>query len=78
MLGEHAYEVREDGLHERTTVNETLANWPGIKGVVETKTFAFIEMRSGSLHIIPKHSFSSAVQGRDFISEVRRRATSDA
>jgi hypothetical protein len=78
VLGEHIYEVREDGLYERTSVNETMANWPGVKGVVESKTFAFIEMRSGSFHIIPRHAFSSAEHWSGFTSEIRRRATNGA
>jgi hypothetical protein len=76
VLGDHDYVLKEDGLHEKTSVNETLAKWSGIEGVQETRGFTFIEMRSGSFHIIPRRSFRSAEHAAAFIAEVRRRATS--
>jgi YcxB-like protein len=78
VLGEHAYAVTAGGLTEKTVVNETLARWNGIKGVRKTRAFAFIEMRSGSFHIIPRRSFRSPDHEANFLSELQRHATSDS
>jgi hypothetical protein len=78
VLGEHDYAFTADGLTERTAVNETLARWSGIKGGHKTRAFAFIEMRSGSFHIIPRRSFRSPDHEANFLSELQRRAKSDA
>jgi hypothetical protein len=78
VLGVHDYVLTDEGLHERTAVNETLAKWNGIKEVRNAKRFAFIEMRSGAFHIIPLHAFESSEHAAGFLSEVRRRAGNDA
>ena len=78
VLGEHDYALTANGLTESTAVNETLARWSGVKGVQKTRAFAFIEMRSGSFHIIPRCSFSSPEHEATFLSEVQRYATSNA
>lgn len=77
ILGEHRYEVRADGLYEKTPVNETLAAWSGIKGVTEAGGFAFIELRSGTFHIIPRHAFHDDDQRQRFLAEIRQRVGPD-
>jgi hypothetical protein len=74
VLGAHDYVLANDGLQEKTAVNATLSAWSAIGGVAETRNFAFIEMRSGSFHILPRHSFGTAAQAAEFLDEVRRRA----
>lgn len=78
VLGEHEYALTADGLTERTAVNETLARWSGIRGANKTRAFAFIEMRSGSFHIIPRRCFRSPAHEAEFLSELQRGATSSA
>ena len=78
VLGEHDYVLTESGLHEKTLVNETLATWSGIERVDRTRTFAFIVMRNGAFHIIPRRSFTSLEHEAGFLSEIERRASSGA
>ena len=78
ILGDHEYAIADLGLQERTSVNETLAKWNGIKGVQQLGRFAFIELVSGSFHVIPRASFKSSQEEASFLSEVQRRAQSDA
>lgn len=75
ILGDHEYEITDEGLRERTSVNETLVRWKGIKSVVRLKRFAFIELVSGSFHIIPASSFKSNEEEAGFLTEVQRRAS---
>lgn len=74
ILGDHDYEITEQGLLERTSVNETLANWSGIKGVKKAKHFVFIELVSGSFHIIPRNSFTSIDDENCFVSAIQNYA----
>jgi hypothetical protein len=71
ILGDHDYEITDQGLRERTSVNETLANWSGIKGVEKDKNFVFIELVSGSFHIIPRSSFTSIEDENCFVSAIK-------
>jgi hypothetical protein len=78
VLGEHEYALTSEGLIEKTAVNETLTRWSGIRGANKTRNFAFIEMRSGSFHIIPRHCFRAPNHEAEFLSELQRRAASSA
>ena len=78
ILGDHDYEITEQGLRERTSVNETLANWSGIKGVEKAKHFVFIELVSGSFHIIPRNSFTSIDDENCFVSAIQNYAKRNA
>ena len=75
ILGDHEYEITDEGLRERTSVNETLVSWRGIKSVVRLKRFAFIELVNGSFHIIPASSFKSSEEHACFLNEVQRCAS---
>lgn len=78
VLGEHVYELRDDGLHEQTSVNETLSSWTGIKSVDETRGYAFIGMQNGTFHVIPRSAFNSDEHANIFLSELKRRAKGSA
>lgn len=78
ILGDHDYEITEQGLSERTSVNETLANWSGIKGVKMAKNFVFIELVNGSFHIIPRSAFASIDDENCFVSTIQNYAKRNA
>ena len=78
VLGEHDYQLTDDGLLEKTAVNETIAKWSGIKEVDRTSKFAFIELKSGAVHIIPLRFFSSQSHEASFLSEIQRRIATAA
>lgn len=78
ILGDHEYEIMEQGLRERTSVNETLANWSGIKSIEKAKNFVFIELVSGSFHIIPRNSFTSIDDESCFVAAIQKYAKRNA
>ncbi|MBR7800120.1 YcxB family protein [Undibacterium fentianense] len=71
ILGDHYYAVTEQGLMERTSVNETLINWSGVKRVERDKQSVLIELVSGAFHLIPKNAFTSIAEENAFVSAIQ-------
>ncbi len=70
-FGWHELEIDNDGLVERTEVNETRHSWQGIEKIAETESHAFLYTSSFMAHVIPKQSISTgdAVQ---FIADAKQ------
>jgi hypothetical protein len=58
-LGQHELEIDDNGLVERTEVNETRQSWNGVERIAETDERAFIYVSSMMAHVIPKKSLSA-------------------
>ena len=58
-LGEHTFEVRPEGLLERTRVNEQLNRWSGIISIQRSSAFILVRINGYLFHVIPRHGFSS-------------------
>ena len=74
ILGLHDYEIREDGLLEKTDVNESLSRWAGIQSVKETRSHLLIWQSPGLIHVIPRRSFADPGACRRFAELVRQKA----
>ena len=59
VFGQHEIEIDDDGLVERTEVNETRQSWHGVERIAETDEHAFIYISSVMAHIIPKQSVTA-------------------
>jgi hypothetical protein len=59
VLGEHIYTLQDDGLHERTDVNESLAKWAGITDIRRTRSFIFVQIAPWLYHIFPRRDFEN-------------------
>lgn len=70
LLGEHVFEIGENGLVERTSVNESHFSWDGIAAIKRDKhnIYVFISQIQG--HIIPRSSFSSSEEEEQFYNEL--------
>lgn len=75
MLCAHEMTIEENGLFEKTDVNESRHTWSAIDRVVETPDHAFIFISSIQAHIIPKHQIASGDYDA-FMREVRKRVPS--
>lgn len=73
LLGEHELQIREEGLWERTDVNETLNRWVGFHKVYRMGGLLFVYVTDTQLHIVPRRSFSSEELCRSFQMELERR-----
>ncbi len=69
-IGQHEIEIDENGLVERTEVNEARWTWGGIERIEESDTHAFIYVSSVMAHIIPKQSVFAGDPGT-FIAKAR-------
>lgn len=74
VVGDHEFEIRDDGLVERTAFNESLHKWSGFHKVAGTKTYMVIYVTENNLHYIPFNSFATAQQAANFRAELIRRS----
>ncbi len=66
VLGEHEYELSEDGLHEKTSINEGLNRWSVFQDIKLTNHYILFQMPDYLFHIIPKRYFSSESDVKEF------------
>ena len=66
FLGEHELEIRDEGLLERTDVNESLNRWAGFHKIVTTGQYLYIYVTDNNVHIVPKRCFASERDLKEF------------
>ena len=71
VLGAHQFEIQPEGLFERTAANESLYRWSGINSIRKSRSFIFVGITGYIFHIIPRRSFSDAVQFQQFFDELQ-------
>ncbi len=74
VIGEHTLEIRDDGLLERTAVNESLNRWAGFHKIQASRRYLFIFATDNLVHYVPFRSFGSSQAAREFRDELQRRA----
>ncbi len=72
LLGTHELEIRDEGLLERTDVNESLHRWSGFHKLIETRRHLYIYVTDTMAHIVPRRSFASEQAEWAFRDELRR------
>ena len=78
VLGPHDFEIRDEGLFERTDANETLTKWPAVKSVLRRGSIIHVEVGPGLFHLIPRNAFQTDEAFESCYLELRRRAGSNA
>jgi hypothetical protein len=73
VLGEHVYTLKDDGFHETTRVNESLARWEGIREVRRTSAYILVQIAPGIGHVLPRRDFASETAFDEFWAELERR-----
>lgn len=73
LLGDHELEIRDEGLIERTDVNESLHRWGGFGRIVRTGRYLYIYVTDSSVHIVPRRYFASEQEEQAFRDELQRR-----
>ena len=71
VLGNHEYEIKPDGLFERTSANEQLSKWSGIAAIEKTRSFILIRINDYLVHIIPRRSFPSEPEYETFFRQLQ-------
>src|SRR5665213_1961298 len=72
FLGEHELEIRDDGLVERTDVNESLHRWTGFHKIIVTGRYLYIYVTDNNVHIVPRRHFASELELKAFRDEIER------
>lgn len=73
VLGRHEIEIRDEGLIERTDVNESTHRWSGFHKVKRTRKFLFIFVTDNIVHYVPVRSFPSNEDAIRFQNEIEKR-----
>jgi hypothetical protein len=74
VVGEHTIEIQDDGLLEKTAVNQSLHRWAGFHKIQASRSYLFVFVTDNIVHYIPLRSFASAEAAKDFREELQRRA----
>jgi hypothetical protein len=72
FLGDHELEIRDEGLFERTEVNESLHRWAGFHKIVTTRRHLYIFVTDNNVHVVPRRYFASPQEERAFRDELER------
>ncbi|GAA0359443.1 YcxB family protein [Bacillus horti] len=78
LLGEHTFEINETGFKESTEVNQSEYSWDGVSSIEQDKHNIYLFIGKVQVHIIPKKSFSTKEEGKQFFQKMKdyRRAAS--
>jgi hypothetical protein len=71
LLGDHTIILSDEGVVERTSVNESFNKWEGIRSIEQNEGYIFIFLNQTMAHIIPKRSFPSSAVASSFLQEAQ-------
>ena len=74
-IGRHHLILSEDGVLERTAVNESRTSWAGVDRVEQNADYIFVYTTPSSAHVVPKRAFGDARQAEAFYEFARARNT---
>lgn len=76
VLGEHELALSEQGLTEKTEVNESLHKWSGLGEVRATSSYYFLRVNEigGGYHLLPRRRAALEGDVEAFVAEFRARA----
>ena len=72
VLGEHHYEITEEGLIHRSAAGNALIKWSALKSVVVFRSAFVIHQTSWLIYIIPRDTHSGALSFEDARTEIRK------
>ncbi len=72
VLGEHELSIEEDGIIEKTDVNENKLLWESVEHIASTENHTFIYISPIMAHVIPRLSVISGNYD-DFVTELKKR-----
>jgi len=73
ILGEHTFEICDRGFRETNRAGTLETHWSGVHGVYETRNHAFLLLKSGTAHVIPKAAFASLAEERAFVEALENK-----
>lgn len=77
-LGRHEYKIRDDGLFEVTSANETLTKWGGATSLHKTRGALVVQVTPGLFHVFPRRCFESDEAFENFWIAIQRLVPDEA
>jgi hypothetical protein len=74
VVGEHEFEIRDDGLVEKSPFNESLHRWAGFRKIGASRNYLYVFVTDNIVHYIPHAAFASKEEADNFRAELQRRA----
>jgi hypothetical protein len=74
VVGAHEIELRDDGLLEKSSVNESLHRWAGFHKFGSSRNFFFVYVTDTVVHYVPRKIFPSEPAANRFRDEIQKRA----
>jgi hypothetical protein len=74
VIGNHELQIRDDGLLEKTSVNESLHRWSGFHRIASSGSYLYIFVTDNNVQYVPVRCFGSDQDARAFREEIRKRA----
>ena len=74
VVGEHEFEIRDDGLVEKTPFNESLHRWSGFHKIAASRNYLFVFVTDNIVHYIPFRVFASEEDANSFRAELQKRS----
>jgi hypothetical protein len=78
ILGAHEYEIKPEGLFEKTDANEGFNKWSGIQEIRIVGPFLLFRISGYLFHVIPKRSFESSEKFQEFVQMAQMKWRRDA
>ena len=68
ILGEHIITITEEGLREKTAINDSFHDWLGVIDILENQNYIFIFTEEIRAYIIPKKAFADPETAKNFFN----------
>ena len=59
ILGEHQFEITDEGFREKTNYNDSLVKWSSVDRVARVFGYTMVRVAGSQWHIFPKRSFNN-------------------
>ena len=73
VVGQFVFEIKDDGLLEKTSFNESMHRWAGFHKIAASGTYLFVFVTDNNVQYIPFRAFPSKEDAGRFEAELRRR-----
>ena len=78
VTGEHLFEITEQGLREKTSQNESIQAWAGIRKPLRSRKLILVRINAYLFHVLPRRAFADEAAYDAWWNELNRRSGSAA
>ena len=73
VVGEHYFEITEQGFHEKTNQNDSLQGWSGMLKPMRSKQLTLVRINAYLFHVLPRRAFADDHEYDAWWNELSRR-----